>query len=70
MRHWDFLIEGRMLDVKAAQDNRKGFLTAIHRHFGQNLKVGIGYNFTDFNDDLTDLNYDAKGWFLNIVGKI
>ena len=70
VRHWDFLIEGRVLDVKAAQDKRKGFLTALHRHFGQNLKVGIGYNFTDFNDDLTDLNYDAKGWFLNIVGKI
>ncbi|XQW84975.1 OmpA family protein [Thalassotalea piscium] len=70
VRHWDFLVEGRMLDVKAAQDNRKGFLTAIHRHFGNNLKVGIGYNFTDFSDDLTDLNYDAKGWFLNIVVKI
>ena len=70
IRHWDFLIEARMLEVKEAQDNRKGFLTAIHRHFGQNIKVGVGYNFTDFSDDLTDLNYDAKGWFINIVGKI
>lgn len=70
VRHWDFLVEARMLDVEAAQDKRKGFLTAIHRHFGQNLKVGIGYNFTDFSDDLTNLNYDAKGWFINIIGKI
>jgi len=70
IRHWDFLIEARMLAVHEAQDKRKGFLTAIHRHFGQNLKVGIGYNFTDFSDDLTDLNYDAKGWFINIIGKI
>ena len=70
IRHWDFLVEARLLDVKTAQDKRKGFLTAIHRHFGQNLKVGIGYNFTDFSDDLTNLNYDAKGWFINIIGKI
>lgn len=70
VRHWDFLVEARMLDVEAAQDKRKGFLTAIHRHFGQNFKVGIGYNFTDFSDDLTNLNYDAKGWFINIIGKI
>lgn len=70
VRHWDFLVEARMLDVKAAQDKRKGFLAAIHRHFGRNLKVGIGYNFTDFSDDLTNLDYDAKGWFINIIGKI
>ena len=67
---WDFLIEARMIDVKAAQDKIKGFLTASHRHFGQNLKVGSGYNFTDFSDDLTNLDYDAKGWFINIIGKI
>lgn len=70
VRNWDFLVEARLLEVKEAQDKRKGFLTAIHRHFNQNLKVGIGYNFTDFSDDLTNLDYDAQGWFLNIIGKI
>ena len=29
---------------------------------------GVGYNFTDFSDDLTDFDYDHKGWFLNMVG--
>lgn len=70
IRNWDFLLEARMLKVKEAKDKRSGFLAAIHRHFGQNLKVGLGYNFTDFSDDLTHLDYDAQGWFLNIVGKI
>ena len=70
VRNWDFLLEARMLSVKENQDKRKGFLTAIHRHFGQHFKVGIGYNFTDFTDDLTDLDYEAKGLFLNIVGKL
>jgi hypothetical protein len=27
----------------------------------QHLKVGAGYNFTDFSDDLTDLSYDHQG---------
>jgi hypothetical protein len=32
------------------------------------LRIGAGYNFTDFSDDLTDFDYDHKGWFLNLVG--
>ncbi len=35
----------------------------------ENLKVGVGYNFTDFSDDLTDLSYRSRGVFLNILGK-
>ena len=25
-------------------------------------------NFTDFSDDLTNFDYDHRGWFLNLVG--
>jgi len=31
------------------------------------MKVGAGYNFTDFSDDLTDLRYDDKGVFVNLI---
>jgi hypothetical protein len=47
---------------------RRGALAAIYRHIGKNLKVGVGYNFTDFSDDLTDLRYNHKGVFLNLIG--
>src|SRR4029077_18757556 len=40
---------------------------AIYRHIGKNLKAGVGYNFTDFSDDLTDLKYNHKGVFLNLI---
>jgi hypothetical protein len=26
------------------------------------------FNFTEFSDDLTDFDYDHRGWFLNLVG--
>lgn len=70
VRHWDFLIEGRVLELTDAEDRRGGFLTGIYRHFGKYLKLGLGYNFTDFSDDLTDLSFDSQGVFVNIVGKI
>lgn len=70
VNNWDFLIEARMLENTTAKDKRSGFLTAIHRHLNEHFKIGIGYNFSDFSDDLTHLDYDAKGFFLNIVGKL
>ncbi|MDX1812620.1 MAG: OmpA family protein, partial [Gammaproteobacteria bacterium] len=66
---WDALVEGRLLEVPDAGDSRSGFLTAIYRQFNSHLKAGVGYNFTDFSDDLTDLSYDSQGLFINAVGK-
>lgn len=70
IRHWDALVEARMLDLPDAQDRRSGSLVALYWHMGNNVKLGVGYNFTDFSDDLTDLNYNSKGVFINLVGKM
>jgi flagellar motor protein MotB len=70
LRHWDALIEGRMLDLPDAQDRRSGALLGIYRHLGDNIKLGAGYNFTSFSDDLTDLTYDNHGIFINLIGKM
>ncbi len=70
VHEWDLLIEGRMLDLPDAQDRRSGALLGVYRHVGKHLKVGAGYNFTDFSDDLTQLDYDSQGFFINVVGKL
>ncbi|MFC6632838.1 OmpA family protein [Microbulbifer taiwanensis] len=70
VNRWDLLIEGRMLDLPDAQDSRSGALIGLYRHMGKHLKVGVGYNFTDFSDDLTQLDYDSQGVFLNVIGKL
>jgi len=67
---WDAMVEGRLLDLPDAQDRKSGFLLGMYRHLGNNVKVGVGYNFTDFSDDLTDLDYDSQGVFFNFVGKL
>jgi hypothetical protein len=41
-----------------------GAFTALYRHVGDNLKVGVGYNFGSFSDDLRDLTLDDEGVFL------
>ena len=64
----DAMVEARMLTLRDIQQRRRGALTMISRRLGPNLKVGVGYNFTDFSDDLTDLRYNHRGVFINIVG--
>lgn len=67
---WDMLFEGRMLSLPDAYDRRSGVLVGIYRHLDSYFKLGAGYNFTDFSDDLTDLSYTHHGVFVNLIGKI
>lgn len=64
---WHALAEYRILDVKDG-GFKHGFLLGVDRDVTKNLRIGIGYNFTQFSDDMTDFDYDKKGFFLNIVG--
>lgn len=67
VHQWDAVLEFRRLWAREAQDARAGVLAAVYRHVGKNTKVGVGFNFTDYSDDLTDLSYRHRGWFLNVV---
>jgi flagellar motor protein MotB len=67
-RNWEGLVEMRMLDLPDINDRRSGALVTLYRYLGGHFKVGLGYNFTDFSDDLTDLSYDQHGVFMNFVG--
>lgn len=70
IHRWDVLVEGRLLELPDAQDQLSGALVGIYRHLGKYVKFGIGYNFSKFSDDLTDLDYDHQGLFINLIGKI
>ena len=67
---WDALFEVRRLDLPDAQDSRSGLLLGLYRHLGRHIKVGVGYNFTDFSDDLTQLDFKHQGLFINLIGKM
>ncbi|WP_250064169.1 hypothetical protein [Stenotrophomonas mori] len=64
---WHALGEYRWLDVKDG-GARSGFLVGVDRDLNAHFRIGAGYNFTRFSDDLTNFDYDHKGWFLNLTG--
>ncbi len=68
---WDAALEYRTLTMLQAGDNAsKGFLLEVNRLFMQHLRIGVGYNFTDFTDNEFSANdYSAKGYFFRIQGK-
>ena len=67
-RDWSGLVEVRRLAAREAGDARSGALLGVYRQAGQHAKIGAGYNFTDFSDDLTDLSWRSRGWFVNALG--
>ena len=63
LKKWDLLLEGRVLSVPITESVDYGALAAIYFHAGSNLKVGAGYNFGKFSDNLTDITFDDYGIF-------
>ena len=57
------------LGSDATEGLRQGALLSIGRTVGQNLQFSVGYNFSSFDDDLGNDDFDVQGWFLNLVGK-
>ena len=69
VNEWDALLELRTLNLIDAGVRETGALGAIYKHVNDTVKVGAGYNFGSFSDDLTDLTYDDRGAFINIIAK-
>ncbi len=42
VRNWDLVGEARYLSTPLAGSDRWGYLGAIYRHLGDNLKIGVG----------------------------
>jgi hypothetical protein len=59
-----------MLHLPDLDERRAGALVGIYRYFGEHFKLGVGYNFTDFSEDLRNLNYDHQGVFINLIGTL
>ena len=67
VNNWDALFEVRRFDLISAGTSDVGVLAAGYRQVNENVSIGLGYNFGDFSDDLTDLVRDDEGVFVNLV---
>ena len=69
VKEWDMMAEARGLWSPTTGSTDYGFVAAIYREIGDNFKLGIGYNFGDFSDDITHISHDNHGVFINLIGK-
>jgi len=72
-RKWDVALEYRLLAQQGALDSYKhGVLVEVDRELYEYVRLGLGYNFTDFNDNLRGgNNYQntTQGPFVRLTGK-
>jgi hypothetical protein len=69
IKNWDIFTEYHWKFDEHENAVEHGAIVAINRHIGEHFKVGVGYNFSTFEDDLRRDDYEAEGWFINVVGK-
>ena len=67
---FDAVLEGRVLAMPNLNEQRRGVLVGLYRYMGEHVKAGLGYNFTSFSEDLTDMSFRHHGVFLNVVGAL
>lgn len=70
-RKWDVATEYRILFQKDTADNQKhGALIEVDREIYEYVRVGAGYDFANFTDDLRKANnYSSHGPFVRMTGK-
>jgi len=70
---WDFAVEYRiLLQDGSGESRRHGVLVEVDRELFNYVRVGLGYNFTDFDDDFnSNNNYQSisQGPFIRLTGK-
>lgn len=67
---YEALVEARRLTLPDLDESRSGMLLGVYRYFGEHVKAGVGYNFTDLSERLTDLSYRNQGVFVNVIGAL
>jgi len=66
-KQWYAGVEYRTLTQTLGEDKKSGFLLEIAHRASENIYLGVGYNFTDFSDDLRRNNdYSSNGFFIRI----
>jgi long-subunit fatty acid transport protein len=67
---FDLGTEYRVLAQREADDQRAGWLAELMWKPSKYIRLGAGYNFTDFSDnEFSNNNYSVRGWFIRLQGK-
>lgn len=65
---WEVLVEHRWLKTVEDKNRQAGWLVGLDKQITPYFRLGVGYNFTRFSDDLRHADYRFKGWYLNALG--
>ena len=69
-RALDLGLEYRLLTQREADDIKQGWLSEVTWELAEHLRLGVGFNFTDFSDnEYSENNYSVYGWFFRFQAK-
>jgi len=69
-RQLDLAVEYRLRGEREFDDRRQGWLSEFGWNLFGHMRLGAGYDFTDFSDDMySDNDYTTEGWYFRIQGR-
>lgn len=69
VHNWDITAEARVMRFEETDVTETGAMIGVWRHFGNNVKAGVGYQFNDVDDDLRLIDGRQEGAFFNVIAK-
>ena len=69
VHNWDVMGELRMNRFVETKTSQYGANLGVYRHFGDNLKAGLGYTWGKVSDDLRTIEGAREGVFFNMIAK-
>ena len=69
VHNWDIMVEARAMGFPRGGATDYGALMGVYRDFGDNLRIGAGYNWGGVSDDLRSFESNKQGVSLNVIGK-
>ncbi|MFQ5935414.1 MAG: hypothetical protein ACE5LB_03290, partial [Acidiferrobacterales bacterium] len=68
-RNFELGGEYRIRSQSTADDQAQGWLFEFMWRPIEHMRIGVGYNFTDFSDnEFSDNDFSVKGWFFRLQG--
>ncbi|SFV64112.1 Flagellar motor protein [hydrothermal vent metagenome] len=61
-------LELRHLRSSTAKDAKQGVVLGYSQRINKSIELAVGYNFTEFDDNLTYLDYSMRGIFVRVSG--
>ncbi|MFT4552766.1 MAG: hypothetical protein ACI9S8_001393 [Chlamydiales bacterium] len=67
IQNWDSIARFYEMEIAQAEESQNSLLLGFFQKVEKRSKIGLGFHYTDLSDDVTDLELNSSGLFINYI---